>query len=193
MYIYNYIYIHTIKNTYIYIYIYVIYTYTRGTCPQLSTPPAAFSLGSLKVFSRRAPEQGQDQFQVQHVEKTHQKDYPSHGQQHLVLLNLSGSGENFSGFDVQKGIIEIKRSFKHWMKCVGCFYLCVCVFFSFFPSNASIEAWLSWGIGLPYQFTMWIQAQIQELDTLKSYSAIPCHSWSKIHKASTKKSWFKAI
>mmetsp|Transcript_49788 Transcript_49788/g.108467 ORF Transcript_49788/g.108467 Transcript_49788/m.108467 type:complete len:201 (-) Transcript_49788:217-819(-) len=28
-------------------------------------------------------QQGQDQFQVQHVEKTHQKDYPSHGQQHL--------------------------------------------------------------------------------------------------------------
>ena len=27
-------------------------------------------------------------------------------------------------------------------------------FFAFFPSNASIEAWLSWGIGLPYQFTM---------------------------------------
>ena len=155
----------------------------------------AFSLGSLKSSSRRAPEQGQDQFQVQHVEKTHQKDHPSHGQQHLVtlvLLKKWWNGEIFSGFDVQKGIMSKKEASNIGWNALDVF-ICVCVFFAFFPSNASIEAWLSWGIGLPYQFTMWIQAQMQELDTLKSYSAIPCHSWSKIHKASTKKSWFKAI
>ena len=51
-----------------------------------SQEPAA-SLGSYL-----APGQGQNQFQVQNVEKTHQEDHPSHGQQHLLIQSSSFQG-----------------------------------------------------------------------------------------------------